>query len=112
MFDYTADVPDEEITDDFRHFILNERIDYVVTYRDSVASVVTHNQGEDLVLLNNCWLENGKWVNRGQELADDWNDAQKILSKQLPEALYNLPRMAVVNTCPTTQRHFLTIFQP
>lgn len=107
MFDYTADVPDEEITDDFRHFILNERIDYVVTYRDSVASVVTHNEGEDLVLLNNCWLENGKWVNRGQELADDWNDAQKILSKQLPEALYNLPRMAVVNNMPNDAAPFV-----
>lgn len=57
MFDFSADVPDEVIDDDFRNYILNERIDYIVTYRDSVASVVTHNDGEEFVLLNNCWLE-------------------------------------------------------
>lgn len=87
MFDYSADVPDEEIKDDFRNYILNETIDYIVTYRDSVASIVTHNEGDDLLLLNNCWLENGKWLNRGQGIADDWNEAQAILKTQLPEAL-------------------------
>ncbi len=107
MFDFSADVPDEVIDDDFRNYILNERIDYIVTYRDSVASVVTHNDGEEFVLLNNCWLENGRWVNRGQGMADDWNDAQSQLTGQLPGALYNLPRVAVINNLPHDVAPFL-----
>lgn len=107
MFDFSADVPDEVIDDDFRNHILNERIDYIVTYRDSVASVVTHNDGEEFVLLNNCWLENGRWVNRGQGMADDWNDAQSQLAGQLPGALYNLPRVAVINNLPYDVAPFL-----
>ena len=107
MFDYSADVPDEEIKDDFRNYILNETIDYIVTYRDSVASIVTHNEGDDLLLLNNCWLENGKWLNRGQGIAADWNEAQAILKTQLPEALYDLPRIDVINNLPDDVAPFL-----
>lgn len=107
MFDFSTDVPDEVINDDLRNHILNEKIDYVVTYRDSVASIVTHNEGEDFVLLNNCWLENGKWVNRGQGMADNWADAQEQLLEQLPEALYNLPRIDVINDLPEDVTPFL-----
>lgn len=107
MFDYNADVPDEVVDDDFRNYILNENIDFIVTYRDSVASIVTHSDGEDIVLLNNCWLENGKWVNRGQGFADDFSNAEEVLLKQLPEALYNLPRIAVINDLPHDVAPFL-----
>lgn len=107
MFDFSADVPDEVIDEDFRNYILNENIDYIVTYRDSVASIVTHSDGEDIVLLNNCWLENGKWVNRGQSMADDFSCAEEELFKQLPEALKNLPRIAVINDLPDDVSPFL-----
>lgn len=107
MFDYSADVPDESVDDDLRNYILNENIDYIVTYRDSVASIVTHSDGEDMVMLNNCWLESGKWVNRGQGIANDLHDAEKVLSEQLPEALYNLPRIAVINNFPEDVAPFL-----
>lgn len=107
MFDYSADVPDEEVDDAMRDYILDENIDFIVTYRDSVASVVTHSEGEGIVLLNNCWLENGRWVNRGQGLADDFGDAEELLMKQLPEALYNLPRIAIINDLPDDVEPFL-----
>lgn len=107
MFDYSADVPDEVVDDRLRDYILGERIDYIVTYRDSVASVVTHNDGEDFVLLNYTWLENGRWVNRGQGLADDWADAQMKLSRQLPRTLYDMPRLAIINDLPTDVTPFL-----
>ena len=107
MFDYSADVPDEIIDDAFRNYVLNETIDYIITYRDSVATVVTHTDGEDLVLLNNCWLENGRWVNRGQGLADNLIDAQGKIVEQLPEALYNLPRVDIINNIPTDGEPFV-----
>lgn len=108
MFDFSAKVPDEVVDDDTRNDILNENIDYIVTYRDSVASIVTHSDGQDFVLLNNCWLEDGKWVNRGQGIADDWNDAQEQLFEKLPEALYDLPRVAVINKLPNDVTPFVS----
>lgn len=106
MFDYSADVPDEVIDDYFRNYILNETIDRIVTYRDSVAAIVTRNDGEDYLLLSTCWLEDGRWVNRGQGLATDLEDAQEKISRQLPELLYNLPRVAVINNMPTDVEPF------
>lgn len=108
MFDFSAKVPDEVVDDETRNNILNEKIDYIVTYRDSVASVVTHSDGQDFVLLNHCWLEDGKWVNRGQGIADDWNDAQEQLFEKLPEAFYDLPRVAVINKLPNDVAPFVS----
>lgn len=107
MFNYNEDVPDDIVDDALRNAVLNETIDYIVTYRDSVASIVTHTDGDDFLLLNNCWLEDGRWVNRGQGLADDWADAQEQLSRQMPEALYNLPRVAVINNMPKDVKPFV-----
>lgn len=91
---------DEEVDEYFRNYILNEKIDCIISYRDSVASIVTHTDGEDMYLLNNCWLEDGQWVNTGQRLANNMADAYDILSQQLPEALYNLPRISIINEVP------------
>ena len=101
MFDYSADVPDEVIDDNFRDYVLNETIDYIVSYRDSVATIVTHADCEDFVMLNHCWLENGRWVNRGQDMAADFREAEDKIMEQLPEALYNLPRINIINSIPT-----------
>lgn len=106
MFDYSANVPDEVIDEDFRNYILNETIDYIVTYRDSVATIATHTDGEDLVMLNNCWLENGRWVNRGQTMANNFSEAEYKIIEELPEALYNLPRVAIINNIPTNVEPF------
>lgn len=108
MFDFSADIPDKVVDNDFRNSVLNENIDYIMTYRDSVAGIVTHNEGNDFVLLNICWFENGRWVNRGQDMANDHKDAENKLLKQLPEMLYNLPRVALINNLPKDVTPFLT----
>lgn len=97
---YDANATDEVVDDDFRSYVVNEQIDCIITYRDSVGCIVTHNEGEDFVLLNNCWIENGQWVNGGQGMADDAGDAQDKLLEQLPMALYNLPRIDIINHIP------------
>ena len=96
-FSFEPNAPDESVDDDTRSYILNENIDYIVTYRDSVASVVTHSDDEDLVLLNYCWIEDGRWVNGGQGLADDFQKAEEELLKQLPINYGNLPRISMIN---------------
>jgi hypothetical protein len=99
-FSYDTDAPDEDVDEQLRSYVLNESIDYIVTYCDSVATIVTHTEDEGLVMLNNCWLENGKWVNIGQNIADDNSEAEDKILSQLPIALYNLPRIDVINHIP------------
>lgn len=58
-------------------------------------------------MLNNCWLENGRWVNRGQGLADDFSEAEDKIIQELPKALYNLPRIDIINNIPTDVEPFV-----
>lgn len=100
-FDFDKNAPDEDIDDDFCSYILNEHIDLIVTYRDSVAAVITHNYGEDFLFLNHCWIENGRWVNGGQSLSDDnIYNAKHQLSYTLPSFYANLPRIAMIKNIP------------
>lgn len=99
-FNFDKNAPDEDIDDDFRSYILNEHIDLIVTYRDSVAAVITHNDGEDFLFLNHCWIENGRWVNGGQSLSDNIYNAKHQLSYTLPSFYANLPRIAMIKNIP------------
>lgn len=97
---------DVDVDENFRSYVLNENIDAIITYRDSVAAIVTHNDGEDLMLLNYCWIENGKWVNGGQGLAEDIGDAHSKLRFQLPAHYKNLPRIPIVKKLPESVEPF------
>ncbi|MDO5394540.1 MAG: hypothetical protein Q4F07_01100 [Bacteroidales bacterium] len=93
--------PDETVDDDLRNYVLNETIDAIVCYRDSVAALVTHTDGEDLYMLNYCWIEDDRWVNGGQGMADNLSEAEEKLLTDLPFHYKNLPRIAQINNLPT-----------
>lgn len=100
MFFFDPDAADEPVEESLRSYICNEHIDAVVSYRDSAAVIVTHQAGEDFLLINFCWIEEGRWVNGGQRLADDAEQAERILADRLPECYANLPRIAAVKRIP------------
>ncbi|MDE6125811.1 MAG: hypothetical protein K2G30_02545 [Muribaculaceae bacterium] len=99
-FRFDPGVPDLEVGDDVRRMVLGEEIEAVVTYRDSVAAVVIR-EDPDYLLLNYCWLEDGRWVNGGQAIADDMAEARGMLSAELPRRLADIPRIAAVESVPT-----------
>lgn len=100
-FHYDPNASDETVDEDFRNYVLNETIDAIVSYGDSVAALVTHTEGEDFCLLNYCWIENGRWVNGGQGIADNLNKAEDKLLTDLPFHHRKLPRIAQINNLPT-----------
>lgn len=110
-FSFDSAAPDEAVDDARRDYIMNEHIDCIVTYRDSVAAVVTHHDGEDYVLLNYCWIEDGRWVNGGQGLADDADAARAQLSRDLPRHFENLPRIAMIKAVPQDVAPFTDFLQ-
>lgn len=104
---YNENRTDETVDDELRSYVMDEKIDFIVTYRDSVATIVTHTEGQDIVMMNNCWIENGRWVNGGQSMADDVEDAEEKAFEQLPEVLYNLPRIDIINKMPQDVTPFI-----
>lgn len=108
MFVHDADAPDVPVDGEMREYILDENIDAVVTYRDSSAAVLTHSEGEGLVMLNYCWIEEGRWVNGGQGIADNMDDAWKILAGKLPANYAALPRIAEIGRVPEDVAPFVS----
>lgn len=106
-FNFDANAADEVVDSDMRSYIANETIDRIVVYRDSVAAIITHTEGEDLVFLNYCWIEHGRWVNGGQGMAHSLEQAHETLLKQLPYHYANLPRIARIEALPQSEVPFV-----
>lgn len=106
-FNFDTNAADEVVDSDMRSYIANETIDRIVVYRDSVAVIITHTEGEDLVFLNYCWIEHGRWVNGGQGMADSLEQAHETLLTQLPYHHANLPRIARIEALPQSEVPFV-----
>lgn len=79
--------------------MLDERVKGIVTYRDSAAVIVGRNS-PDYLILNWTWIEDGRWVNGGQGLAENEQEMTGIISRQLPNILANIPRIDLIHRVP------------
>ncbi|MCQ2117658.1 MAG: hypothetical protein MJY76_05940 [Bacteroidales bacterium] len=104
-FELDINVPDEAVSEIMKNRILSEKILEIVTYKDSVAAVVTEDV-DGLILLNFTWIEGGKWVNGGQGLAESQEEADDLLKVNLPIHYSNLPRIQAIKNVPSNAQPF------
>lgn len=105
-FSFDNNAPDEKVSDASRSRILNEYIDSIVSYRDSVAIIVTHNMGEPYIFCNYCWIEDGRWVNGGQGLVNHSAEISKELQQKLLRSYANLKRLHLIRKLPASAKPF------
>lgn len=104
-FGLDSGMADRPVPEEVRRGILAEEVVSVVSYRDSVAAVIVR-EDPDYLLLNYCWIENGRWVNGGQDLADDLADMERVLSGKMPRMYADLPRIERVGRLPESAAPF------
>ena len=104
MFD--ADASDRTVDDNIRDYVLNETIEEIVTYRDSAAVVITRPVGDDILLLNTCWIEDGRWVNGGQGIADNMDEAHDKAFEYLPQHYGRIYRIERIKRLPQDTASF------
>ena len=85
--------------------ILDEKIVKIVVYKDSAAAIITE-YNDSMLILNHTWIENGKWVNGGQGLAENMEDAEKQLQERLPKLCRNVRRIEEVSKLPLDTKPF------
>ena len=56
--------------------------------------------------INYCWIEDGKWVNGGQNLASTEDEVLDIVIKDLPIQYANIPRIALIKQKPSNVKPF------
>ncbi|WP_416987229.1 hypothetical protein, partial [Alistipes ihumii] len=105
-FNLSQNRPDEDISDHTKQYILNEQIKGIITYCDSAASVISYNESDNLFFINYCWIEDGKWVNGGQNLASTEDEVLDIVIKDLPIQYANIPRIALIKQKPSNVKPF------
>jgi hypothetical protein len=104
-FEMDTSVADKPVNEKARQRFLNEKIVKMIIYKDSVAVIVTEGSSGRL-MLNQTWIENGKWVNAGQDMAGNMEDANKIMKERLPKLCSNIPRIEKVRSLPTDIKSF------
>ena len=105
-FSFDENAPDEKVSDASRSRILNEYIDGVVSYRDSAATIVTHNAGKPYVFCNNCWIEDGRWVNGGQGFLRDTIGIREELQRRLLRIYAGMKRFERLRALPASAKPF------
>ena len=85
--------------------ILDEKIVKIVIYKDTVAAIVT--EYGDWQIFSYTWIENGKWVNGGQGLAENMEDTDRQLKENMPNIYRDLPRIKAISTLPSDTRPFV-----
>ncbi len=106
MFD--ADASDRTVDDNIRDYVLNETIEEIVTYRDSAAVVITRPVGEDMLLFNTCWIEDGQWVNGGQGIVDNLEEAHDKAFEYLPQHYGRISRIERIKRLPQDTAPFIS----
>ncbi len=104
-FGFDSGMADSPVSQEVRRGIFAEEVVSVVSYRDSVAAVIVR-EAPDYLLLNYCWIENGRWVNGGQDLADDSADMERVLMRKMPRMYADLPRIERVRKLPESVAPF------
>lgn len=105
-FGNNPDAPDEDVSDDVKEYVLNDKINFIATYKDSVAAIITQDS-PDFYLITNCWIENGRWVNGGQTFADGKMEMEDKVIVELENNLANLPRIPMIANTPTSVEPFV-----
>ncbi len=105
-FQLDPNAEDKPVSSNYKNQLLEERILKQVTYRDSVAAVVTKN-AMDWYLFTYTWMEKGKWVNGGQGMAFVESEVDSLLTLYLPERYRDLDRIEAIAAVPSDTKPFV-----
>lgn len=73
--------PNIEVTNEKKEKLLNTKIRSVIIYKDSIAGVIT-DYSEPMCIITYLSLEDGKWLNAGEDLGNDLDDAINVFKSK------------------------------
>ena len=82
---------DKEVSKERQEAILNEEIKEIVLYKDSVAAVLTYDAVASAYFVSYSRIEDGKWVNTGQNKYDTAEEHYQKLSSILKSFYSKIP---------------------
>lgn len=87
--------------------LLNTKIKEVIVYKDSIAGVITE-YSEPMCIITYLSYEDGKWLNAGEDLGNDLNDAREIFKRKCNNFLDFVHRIKELKQAPIDTSSFIT----
>jgi hypothetical protein len=101
-----AGSPDSEIKPEARDKLLQTKIKEIIVYKDSIAGVIT-DYVEPMCIITYLSLEDGKWLNAGEGLGNDLNDARKRFEENAAVFLSFIDRIREMKSVPADPAPFI-----
>jgi len=105
LFDPQA--PDKEVSEASRSSVLDGMIAEMIVYKDSAAAVLTYSERMSGYLINLCRLEDGKWLNNGQDLDMTLEKCRERVPQMLKRSLSILEVIERLKQVPQNTRPFV-----
>lgn len=102
--------PDAKITEEKKDRLLNSTIKEVIVYKNTIACVVS-DYIDSLCLIRFMSLENGKWLNAGEDLGNGLTDARQIFIKKSSNFLTFLQKINELTRVSTDTISFINYLE-
>jgi len=99
--------PDARVKDTKKEKLLNTKIREIIVYKDSIACVITDYTTAPMCIITYLSLEDGKWLNAGEDLGNDLADARKKFKKKAKNFLHFIHRIKEFKNVPTDTKPFV-----
>ncbi len=86
--------------------LLNTKIREIIVYKDSIAGVIT-DYAEPMCIITYLSYEEGNWLNAGEDLGKDLNDAKEVFKSKCNNFLNFIPRIKELTSTSTDTFSFI-----
>ncbi|MCK9280801.1 MAG: hypothetical protein M0P71_09280 [Melioribacteraceae bacterium] len=101
--------PNIEVSNEKKEKLLNTKIRRVIIFKDSIAGIIT-DYSEPMCIITYLSFEDGKWLNAGEDLGNDLNDAVNVFKKKCSNFLnyvYRIKELKSESTDTTAFTNYL-----
>ncbi len=96
---------DIEVSKEKKEKLLNTKIKAVIIYKDSIAGVIT-DYSEPMCIITYLSCEDGNWLNAGEDLGNDLNNAIEVFKRKCNNFLNYIPRIKELKSVSTDTSSF------
>lgn len=98
--------PDKKRSDKVKNGMLNKTIKEMIVYKDSVACVIS-DYADSLYSMRYLYMENGSWLNVGEDLGNGFTGARNRFIQKSPELLRRLRKIYELQKTPSDTIAFI-----
>lgn len=108
---FDPEAKDKQTTEQEKERVLNRMIEECIVYKDKTGVIISYDSTYSGYLLNSVRNENGRWVNSGQDLKSNLEEAQKKALQLMDFENQSLPVIEKIQQMPDDITSFVNYIE-